>query len=71
MFFKLLTFFAVFFGGILSSWLVFTYLPFLGIIVLGIFWPVSSGVIFPAVLSWETAGPVGNNSFTTLRYRNY
>ncbi|HHU82908.1 MAG TPA: TRAM domain-containing protein [Firmicutes bacterium] len=43
MFFKLLTFFAVFFGGILSSWLVFTYLPFLGIIVkLGI---VLAGII--------------------------
>lgn len=29
MFLKLLTFFAVFFGGIFSSWLAFTYLPFL------------------------------------------
>ena len=43
MFLKLLTFLTVSSGGILSSWLAFTYLPFLGIIVkLGI---VLAGII--------------------------
>ena len=49
MFLRLLTFFASFSGGLLSFWLAFTYLPFLGTVVkLGI---VLAGTIkgfFPA-----------------------